>query len=196
MRVGGTVRLIHDFTARGEVRLLGVRIDGSVDLTGAHLTDENGLALEMADAVVGGSLFLIGRRGGRDLRADGQVAIYSARVAGRVIVSDATITASTRSLSGSYTDPSVRGSALGASRLSVRGDLIFQRRCHFVGRVDLPLATLGSLRADSDCRFDAPGSTALDLTNAELGSHLRLRAGFTCRARSGSPGRRFTARSR
>jgi hypothetical protein len=28
MKVGGTIRLIHDFTVTGEVRLLGVRIDG------------------------------------------------------------------------------------------------------------------------------------------------------------------------
>jgi hypothetical protein len=39
IKVGGTVRLIHDFTATGEVRLLGARIDGSIDLTGAHLAD-------------------------------------------------------------------------------------------------------------------------------------------------------------
>jgi hypothetical protein len=61
MKVGGTVRLIHDFAAGGEVRLLGARIDGSIDLTGARLADDNGLALELADAVVGGSIYLIGR---------------------------------------------------------------------------------------------------------------------------------------
>ena len=44
MRVGGTVRLIHDLTATGEVRLLGARIDGSLDPTGAHLADDHGLA--------------------------------------------------------------------------------------------------------------------------------------------------------
>ena len=32
-------------------------------------------------------------------------------------------------------------------------------------------------------RFDAPGSTALDLTNAELGSHLRMAAGVRVRGR-------------
>src|SRR4051795_1920631 len=51
MKVGGTVRLIHDFAAGGEVRLLRARIDGSIDLTGARLADDNGLALELADAV-------------------------------------------------------------------------------------------------------------------------------------------------
>ena len=177
IKVGGTVRLIHDFTAGGEVRLLGARIDGSIDLTGAHLADANGLALDLADAVVGGSLYLIGRRGGRGLRADGRIALNSAQVAGRVIVGDATITASTRPPGGNYTDPGARGSAVSASRLSVGGDLTFEGDCHLVGRVDLPLATLGRLTVDRDCRFDAPGDTALDLTNAELASHLRFAPG-------------------
>src|SRR4051794_40676693 len=138
MKVGGTVRLIHDFAAGGEVRLLGARIDGSIDLTGAHLADQNGLALDLADAIVGGSLYLIGRRGGRALRADGRIALNSAQVAGRVLVGDAMITASTRSPSGNYTDPSTRGSAISASRLSVGGDLTFEGRCQVAGRVDLP----------------------------------------------------------
>jgi hypothetical protein len=112
MKVDGTVRLIHDFAAGGEVRLLGAQINGSIDLTGAHLADDNGLALDLADAVVGGSIYLIGRRGGRGLRADGRIALSSAHVAGRVLVGDVTITASTRSTRGNYTDPSTRGSAI------------------------------------------------------------------------------------
>ena len=181
IRVGGTVRLIHDFTAGGEVRLLGARIDGSIDLTGAHLAARDGLALDLADAVIGGSLYLIGRRGGRGLQADGRIALNSAQVAGRVIVGDATVAASSLAPGGNYTDPSVRESAFSASRLSVGGDLTFEGRCRFAGRVDLPLATLGRLTADHDCRFDAPGSTAVDLTNAEVGSHLRLAAGVRVR---------------
>ena len=78
-------------------------------------------------------------------------------MAGRVIVGDATITASTRPPGGNYTDPAARGSAVSASRLSVGGDLTFQGDCHLVGRVDLPLATLGRLTVDPTCRFDAPG---------------------------------------
>ena len=181
MKVGGTVRLIHDFTAGGEVRLLGVRIEGSIDLSGAHLADENGLALDLADAIVGGSVYLIGQRGGRGLRADGQIAISSAQVAGRVIVSDAAVNASTRSRGGNYANPTGPGSALGASRLSVGGDLSFQGRCRFAGHVELPLATLGQLTVGPDCQFDAPGRTALDLTNAELGSHLRFVTGVQVR---------------
>lgn len=36
VHVGGAVRLIHQFRSVGEVRLIGARIDGSLDLTGAR----------------------------------------------------------------------------------------------------------------------------------------------------------------
>ena len=75
----------------------------------------------------------------------------------------------------------MRGAAISASRLSVGGDLPFEGACRLDGRVDLPLATLGRLTASPDCRFDAPGNTALDLTNAELASHLRLATGVRVR---------------
>ena len=182
MRVGGTVRLIHDFTASGEVRLLGARIDGSIDLTGAHLADRKGLALDLADAVIGGGAYLLGGQGGRRLEIEGRVALYSVRIAGQLIVSDATITAATPpSSAGDTINQHVHGAALGASKLSVGGGMAFAGDCRIRGRTDLPLATLSSLTADSTCRFDAPGSTALDLTNAEVSSGLRLAAGVAVR---------------
>ena len=46
IRVGGAVRLLHGFQARGEIRLLGARVSGSVDITGAQLTAMNGPALD------------------------------------------------------------------------------------------------------------------------------------------------------
>jgi hypothetical protein len=57
MRVGGTVRLLHNFTAIGEIRLIGAQIDGSLDLTGASLEHPQGLALDLGDATIGGSVF-------------------------------------------------------------------------------------------------------------------------------------------
>jgi hypothetical protein len=181
MRVGGTVRFIHDFTATGEVRLLGARIDGSLDLTGAHLADDHGLAIDLADAVIGGGLYLIGRREGRKLEIKGRVALYSAQVAGQLVLRDAIIAASTTPPSGNYMNQHVHGSAFGASKLSVGGGMAFENDCWIRGRTDLPLATLSSFTADSTCRFDAPGSTALDLTNAEVGSGLRLAEGVAVR---------------
>lgn len=34
MQVSGNIRLLHQFTARGELRLIGAHIGGSIDLTG------------------------------------------------------------------------------------------------------------------------------------------------------------------
>src|SRR3954453_10762496 len=61
MKVGGTVRLIHDFAAGGGGRRhRGRRLAGPIAGTGPRLADDNGLALELADAVVGGSIYLVG----------------------------------------------------------------------------------------------------------------------------------------
>jgi hypothetical protein len=99
----------------------------------------------------------------------------------RIIVRDATVTAADRSPGMNYADHGVRGSAIGASRLSVGGDLLFEGACRLDGRVDLPLATLGRLTVGPDCRFDAHGNTALDLTNAALASHLGFAPGVNMR---------------
>src|SRR5262249_22616307 len=48
MHVTGNVRLLHQFTARGEVRLIGARIGGSLDLTGARIESfRPGLGLDL-----------------------------------------------------------------------------------------------------------------------------------------------------
>ena len=58
IRVGGTARLLGDFTAYGEIRLVGARIDGAVELTGAHFIARQGLALDLEGAVIAGSLMM------------------------------------------------------------------------------------------------------------------------------------------
>lgn len=52
MHVSGNVRLLHNFSARGELRLIGARIGGSLDLTGARLESPlTGLALDLGEAL-------------------------------------------------------------------------------------------------------------------------------------------------
>ena len=64
MHVRGNIRLLHKFAARGELRLIGAQIDGSLDLTGAKLESPlTGLALDLGEAVVEGSVFLIDASG-------------------------------------------------------------------------------------------------------------------------------------
>ena len=99
----------------------------------------------------------------------------------RIIVRDATVTAADRSPGMNYADHGVRGSAIGASRLSVGSDLLFEGACRLDGRVDLALATLGRLTVGPECPFDAHGNTALDLTNAALASRLGFAPGVDMR---------------
>ena len=168
------------------MRLLGARIDGSIDLTGAHLADADGVALDLADAVVGGSVYLIGRRGGRGLRADGRNRCSTPPGRGpghRPRRDDHRV----RPVPG----PQLRGPRACGGRLLAPPGCRWAATCSSrapvasTGRVDLPLATLGRLTASPDCRFDAPGNTALDLTNAELASHLQARRRSACGARCG-----------
>ena len=59
IRVGGAVRLLNEFHSRGEIRLIGARISGTLDLSGAHIDAPGGPALNLEDAVLEGSMFLI-----------------------------------------------------------------------------------------------------------------------------------------
>ena len=60
LHVTGNVRLLHQFTARGEVRLIGARIGGSLDLTGASIeSPATGLALDLGEVVIEASVFMI-----------------------------------------------------------------------------------------------------------------------------------------
>jgi hypothetical protein len=64
MRVGGTVRFLHNFHARGEMRLVGAQVIGSFDLTGAWI-ESPGLALDLGDASVNGNGFIVTSPAGR-----------------------------------------------------------------------------------------------------------------------------------
>ena len=90
IRVGGSVRLLHKFAARGEIRLIGARINGSVDITGAHLTAVNGPAIELEDAIIEGSMFVIEAPGGRRPEIRGRVGLGSTRISGRLEIRNAT----------------------------------------------------------------------------------------------------------
>jgi hypothetical protein len=137
MKVGGNVRLIHNFVAHGEVRMIGAMIDGSLDLTGAQFGDGTGLALDLADAVVGGSLYLIADRAGRRANVRGRIDMGSARIAGHFIIRDATITAGTVPPSGSYYSQSVHGTAIHAPRLTVGSTFLLEGESTINGRMAL-----------------------------------------------------------
>jgi hypothetical protein len=113
MHVGGTVRFLHQFTAVGQIRLLGARIDGSLDLTGARIKSAAGPALDLGDAIIAGSLFLIADRAGRRPVIQGRIDMGSARIAGQLLIRNATLKkSSTTPVDSGYSKSRLRGSAV------------------------------------------------------------------------------------
>ncbi len=175
IRVGGAVRLLHRFRSRGEIRLLGARLYGSLDLTGAQLSAVNGPAVDLEDAVLEGSMFLIEDPAGRRPEVRGRIDLASTRIEGRLLIRNATIEAPAEAPKESiYARPITFGTALDAARLSVGAEVLFAGRCEVTGRIDMSIGTMSSLSIGAGCVLRAPGRTALDLTNSEIRADLRL----------------------
>jgi hypothetical protein len=169
MHAGGAVRFLRRFSADGEIRLLGARIDGSLDLSGAHVDARDGVALDLSDASVGGSIFLIEDSSGRRTIIRGRIDMGSARVSGQFLIRSATLAAPAITPTDSgYSQFRAKGTALSAPRLTVGAEITFEKDCDVSGGIDLSMSALSSLLIDSGCSLRAPGHTVIDLTNAEL----------------------------
>jgi hypothetical protein len=170
LHVTGNVRLLHGFTAHGEVRLIGARIGGSLDLTGASIESPGtGLALDLGEAVIEASLFLIDDPEGRRPLIRGRIDMGQARIGGQFLVRNATLEARAGAPVGSaYSRSRAGGTALSAPRLSVGAELTFDGTCRVTGGIDLSMSQLGSVSVRPGCSLLAPGRTALDLANTEL----------------------------
>ncbi|GLW12417.1 oxidoreductase [Microtetraspora sp. NBRC 13810] len=178
MRVGGTIRFLHGFEARGEVRLLGIEVAGSLDLTGARLTrPDRGLALNLGDARIGGSVFLIGDQTGRRPLVRGRVALGNARISGQFLIRDATLEPAETADGTGYASSRGGGSAIDAPGLAVGGDLAVEGECRIGGGVDLSRGSYSAVRICAGSSFTVGGGRALDLTNAELSSGLLIERG-------------------
>jgi len=196
MRTGGNVRLLHKFTARGEVRLIGARIGGSLDLSGAKFESPlTGLALDLGEAVIEGSVFLIEDPSGRRPLVRGRVDMGRARVGGQFLVRNATLEATSGVPVGSaYSRARAGGTAVSAPRLSVGAELTLEGACQVNGGIDLSMSELSSVSIGPECSLRSPGHTALDLTNAELLSALTLGNGATVQGTTRLTGARIRGR--
>jgi hypothetical protein len=169
MRTGGAVRFLREFTAYGEIRLLGVQSGGSLDLTGAHIYAPEGIALDLTDAVIKGSLFLIAAADGRQPVVQGRIYMSSAQISAQFLMRGATLVAPTdEPVKSGYSRFRAEGTAVRAPRLTVGGQVSMEGNSTVNGGIDLAMATLSSLFIDSGCSLLAPGKIALDLTNAEI----------------------------
>ncbi|NUW40228.1 hypothetical protein [Nonomuraea rhodomycinica] len=178
MRVGGTIRLLHGFEARGGIRLLGADVAGSLDLTGARLTrPDRGLALDLGDATIGGSVFVIADQTGRRPLVRGRLALGNARIAGQLLIRDADFEPAGTVTGTGYRSRRRAGAAISAPGLVVNGDVSIEGECRIGGGVDLSMGTYSTIQIHEGTRLAAPGERALDLTNAELRSSLVLAEG-------------------
>jgi hypothetical protein len=175
IRVGGGVRLIHQFRSLGEVRLLGIRLSGSLDLSSARMESVDGPALGIGDAIVDGSVFLTDDAAGNRPAILGWLYMESARVSAGFLVRNAIIDARPeRPDGGGYVDTRPSDLAISGSRLSVGAELALAGQCEVTGGIDLSMADVSRFSIGAGCRLRAPGRTALDLTNAEIRAFLRL----------------------
>jgi hypothetical protein len=170
LHVTGNVRLLHQFTARGEVRMIGARIGGSLDLTGASIESaETGLALDLGEAAIEASVFMIDDPSGRRPAIRGRIDMGQARIGGQLLIRNATLEAKQAMPVGSaYSRSRVGGTALSAPRLTVGAEVTLDGTCQVTGGIDLSMSELSSLSIGPGCSLHATGRTALDLTNAEL----------------------------
>ncbi len=178
LHVGGAVRLIHQFTSRGEIRLIGARVGGSLDLTGAQIETSDGPAIDLADAIIESSVFLIEDTSGRRPVIHGRFDLGSARVSGRLLIRNATIEARADVPAGSiYVRSTAAGTALSAARLWVGDEVTLAGRCEVTGGIDMSMGDMSSVSIGGNCVLRAPGRTALDLTNAEIRAFFSLDEG-------------------
>ena len=177
-QITGAVRFIHQFTARGEIRLLETGIGASLDLNGAHIDGSYSQALDLGNATIGGSLFLIEGPSGRRPGIRGRVSLTGLHVAGRLLVRNADLAAPDPAAGSDLYRLSLEpGIAVHGPRLTVDADVTFAERCLVTGTVNLFMSDLGSLTVGGECRLQTPGRTALNLTNALVHGSVRIDRG-------------------
>jgi hypothetical protein len=176
MHISGTIRLLHRFTAQAEIRLVGAQIEGSLDLTGAHIetNSASGLALDLGEAVIDGSIFIVpDHQSSRQPFIRGWIDLGGARIGGQFLIRNATFRAQSAMSTDVYTRSGVEGIALNAPRLSVGAEVTLDS-CEVFGGVNLTMSDMSSMSIGAGCLLSAPGHTALNLTNAEIRSLLRV----------------------
>ncbi|HEV7722275.1 MAG TPA: hypothetical protein VGO60_13375, partial [Iamia sp.] len=178
-RFGGNIRLLHGFVTDGEIRLLAVHLDGSLDLSGARLLPKNGRALDMAESYVGGSIFVIDDEatpGSHGPEIRGRVELGHTTVSGRIFVRNTTIVAPPAGAgTHRYFDrasETMRRQAVDAPRLSVVGDIELAGDCRVEGGLDLTAADVKGTVILDGLVVRNPGDRSVDLTNATVGGDL------------------------
>ncbi|MFI1993477.1 hypothetical protein [Actinoplanes sp. NPDC020271] len=174
IRLGGNIRFTNGFRATGEIRSMGMRLTGSIDLTGAELVPADGRALDLWAGTVGGSVYLLDSRDdGARCRVRGRVELGHTTVQGELFLRNADLIAPPAG-DGTHSydiTPSADRIALLAPRLTVRGLLRVEGDTVVHGGILLPGAQLDGGAVLQGAVWN-PDDTAVDLTQATLGGGL------------------------
>jgi hypothetical protein len=180
LRIGGAARFMNNFTALGEVRLIGAHIDGALELTGAHIIATRGLSLDIEGATVAGSFMIIEGPDARRPVIRGRMDLSSATITGGLYIRNADIEPGTAGeLYSSSFKPAAAASSIRARRMTLGGEFALEAGCQVTGGIDMFMSDLGSLSVGSGCTIAAAGSTALELTNSEVRGSITMAAGAT-----------------
>jgi uncharacterized protein YjbI with pentapeptide repeats len=175
IQIAGAARLIGHFTAFGEVRMMGARIGGGLELTGAHLISRQWLALDLAGATIEGGLLMARDPSGRTPVIRGRVDLASARIKGTITMQNAAVF-----LAG---DPlpydsayrwSPPGTVIRAPSLTLGGQFAIERDCRIYGGIDIWMSDVGSIWLGPHISIAAPGSTALEFTSVQVRGSVTL----------------------
>lgn len=174
--VTGDIRLIQGFHASAEIRLIGAQLGGSLDLAGCELVSHNGRAMDLAEATLGGSLFITDSPGRTPL-VRGRFEMGRVAINGRVLIRRAVMEAppaGTGRHAYNSEDPARRVAML-AQGASIRGELNVDASTRVIGGIILAGATVdGGLLLDGTM-IQNPHDLALDLTHARIGSKISAR---------------------
>ncbi len=160
LQADGDISLDRGFIAKGEVRLLGAKIAGSLSCTGGRFENEKGKALSADRAEIGGSVFLR-----EDFIAKGEVRLLGARIAGDL------------SCTGSRFE-NENGDALNADRAEIGGDVFLSEGFIAKGEVRLLGAKIAGNLDCAGSRFENENGDALSADRAKIGGSVFLRKGF------------------
>ena len=175
LQINGNIRLIQGFTAIGEVRLIAAEIKGSLDLTSCSITDRR-LALDLGEATISGSLFLIPGLEGDRSQVVGRVDMSNCVVMGQTLVRATTISVDQVLAEPAYYwfDRNGVPIALRASGAEFRGEVNVDDGCEIDGLMDLLGAEFRSHLNFGDTVFRGETGYSVDLTSASIVGDLKL----------------------
>ncbi len=151
IRVEHSLLMRGGFQARGEVRLVGAKIDGSLECDNSQFCNSGGRALSADGIEVKGQVFL---RSG--FRSTGVVSLLGAKIGGDL------------SCTNGHFDNS-NGDALTADGAMVGGTVFLDRGFYAQGEVRLACATIGRILDCGNGHFSSANGRALSADGVDVG---------------------------